>query len=175
MSKFPPEHYPVSEVQHIRAVTALTISRICLEIYSGKEDFNLNKINRCISSCSSLTRKKKLSEKAKRDMNNCSIVISEYIEAARNKTGKMFMRAWAELIWAALTYIEDVIATCPQYTVGNEKKKWQKLCNIMEDLAEKLRIQIPKIDENGTYIYERSAWALEGVNYMPPDGYTKYV
>lgn len=161
--------YPVAAIQHTRAVIALTLITICLETYVGSNLGLADELRKRINSCATLVKKKKLSAGAKKDMDNCQIVVSEHIEAMQPSRNEAYLYKWSVLLWTALTFVEDVLATCPQYTVGLEKGKWKKLCTTISTLATSLQIQYPGIDEEGTYLYERAAWALEGVCFRRPE------
>lgn len=163
--KYPPEHYPIAGIQHTRCVVALTMATLCMELYSGKPIKEFKGIKTSIQYCARDTKKKKLSGGAKRDMDNCSIIISEHIEALKIQKGEALFRLWATLVWCALTFIEDAVYTCPYYTGGISRERWHKLLSRMEELAESLRSDCPGIDEDGTYLYEKAAWALEGVPF----------
>lgn len=163
--KYPPEHYPIAGIQHTRCVVALTMATLCMELYKGKPVEAFNVIKMSIQHCAKDTKKKKLSSGAKRDMDNCSIIISEYIESMQGKSGEELFRLWAALVWCALTFIEDAVYTCPYYTDGINSKRWGKLLRLMNDLAESLRKDMPGMDEAGTYLYEKAAWAMEGVPF----------
>ena len=167
---FPADHYPISGVQHTRTVTALTIAQICLELFCPEPGTEIEKhmlaIQSSIKKCSSLTKKKRLSAGAMRDMDNCQITLAPYVEKLQCSNGVEKFLCWASLVWCALTFVEDAINTCPQYTGAAETPKWDKLKNLMEELTDSLRrVSSKSIDERGTYIYERCAWALEGVNF----------
>lgn len=64
------------------------------------------------------------------------------------------MPRWAALIWAALTFVEDACNTCPVYA---RRPEWRYLCQTVNTLAERLRELEPRMDEEGTAIYEEAA------------------
>lgn len=171
--KYPPSHYPPSAIQHTCAYTALTITGMCVELYKAggpcQDDKWAAKIKRRISSCTGLIRKKTLSAGAKRSMSNCALILGEYIDPMTNMKSERRLFQWAALVWCALTFIEDVCCTCPQYVTGAEEQKWDKLRAALDEYAEELKSAMPTIDELGTYIYERAAWALEDVHFHDPE------
>ena len=63
-------------------------------------------------------------------------------------------RRWAALVWAALTFVEDVCNTCPVYA---RCPQWRYLRQTVNTLAEGLRKLEPGMDEEGTRIYEEAA------------------
>lgn len=158
------QEFPISGIQHTRAVIALTIAQLCCELYKRDDNPRIDEIQKTINACSKLTKKKKLSAGAKRDIDNAAITLEPYIEKIINANQYNFLMYWEPLFWAALTFVEDVIATCPEYTTGI-KIKWEKLQSYMEMLAIDFMIQVQGFDEEGTLIYQKAAWALEGVNF----------
>lgn len=174
--KYDFSHYPNSGIQHTRAVVALTTAQICLELYKVKSDSEfakyLSDIQKAIKSCSTETKKKKLSAGAERSLNNCSLTLAPYIEDQNIPSDKLIWH-WGSIVWCALTFIEDVLATCPQYVDGH-KRKWQNLHKLMDDLAGVL-MEMEKdkheasLDEAGTLIYEKAAWAMDGIVFRSQD------
>lgn len=170
--KYPMSHYDPPAIQHTRATAALTISQMCMELYKSAPNERDGEwqvqLKKRISACTTMIKKKRQSAGAKRDLNNMCIILAEYIEEMRSLKGDRLMRAWVELIWAALTFIEDVLATCPVITADKERGKWELLHKDMEELADGLLESVPGADERGTGIYEECAWALEGILFHAP-------
>lgn len=166
--KYPPEHYPISGIQHTRAVMALTAAQLCMDTFKPQEGTgiarHMDKINEAIASCGRITKTKRLSAGAKRDLDNGCITLAQYVNEMRDMGKDALFTRWSALVWSALTFVEDALNTCPQWTkTGTHEKKWQALRKSMSDLADGLRELEPRMDEIGTAIYETTAWALEGV------------
>lgn len=159
---------PEEALQHTQAVTALSILMLSLDLYKGiggDDEKWLAEIRRNAKACSTLTKKKRLSAGAKRAITNCQIILDEHINAMQGMRGKQLMKYWAALIWASYVFVEGVFAACPIYTQGIEEKKWRKLRDSIEELAYGFRANMPEVDDFGTYIYEKCAWALEDVPF----------
>lgn len=166
--------FPNSGIQHSRAVVALTITQMCMETFKpDPKDADLaahmDKICKAVNACAGKTRKKRFSAGAKRDIDNCCITLSGFTEGIRNADKEKGLTRWCELNWCALTFIEDVLYTCPQYTDGLERRKWKKLHSLMLELTASLQEIKPGFDEFGTYIYECCAWAMDGVVFKLPE------
>lgn len=170
--KFPSDHYPNSGIQHTRAVYALFMVTLFQEMYAPKKGTDIENhmlaIRKAVDACALLTKKKKLSQGAKRDIENANMTLAPYIDAELPRKRKA-ENIWCAIIWCALIFIEDVIATCPQYTVGKCLDKWKTLRSLVEELAEALFPVYPKLDEAGTMLYEMTAWALDGVVFPADD------
>lgn len=54
----------------------------------------------------------------------------------------------------ALTFVEDACNTCPVYA---RRPEWRYLRQTVNTLAERLRELEPRMDEEGTAIYEEAA------------------
>lgn len=171
---FPKDYCMPAGYQHTFTVTTLTATEMCMELIipptgTGIAE-HVDKIKKAVKSCLTLTRKKQMSSGGKRNFNNCVILMAEYLDKLNTTSGEERLKWWAGLVWMALTFIEDAINACPQYTrIGNEAKKWDNLYKLMAELADKLCEMSPKADELGTYIYEKCAWALDGVSFKLPE------
>lgn len=170
--KFPASHYPNSGIQHTRAVFALSMVTMFHGMYQPKEgteiERHMKKIMSAVQACAELTKKKKLSQGAIRALNAATEALSPYLEVSQLSKDKAYER-WCAFVWCALTFIEDVINTCPQYIAGLYVKKWKTLHNLVNELANSLYEIAPKFDDEGTMFYEMAAWALEGVDFPVDD------
>ena len=155
-------HYPNPGIQHTRCVLALTAIQACLEVFRPAADCGtalkqqLDKISRWIAACARQTRKKTLSAGARRDLDKKFRVLEGYM-ITEDMDDETRFRRWAALIWAALTFVEDVCNTCPVYTRGRGNEHWRYLRQTVNTLAEGLRRLEPGMDEEGTAIYEEAA------------------
>lgn len=154
-------------MQHTRTVVALTFVRMCLESFMPEPDSDvgkfMKKIDKAVRSCAVLTRKKRLSAGAKRDLQNCSIIAGNFVDQMNSATGCNKFIIWAAMNWMALTFVEDAIVICKNYTGGIEAVKWQKLKELLTELTDTLLKLEDGIDERGTYMYEKCSWALDGI------------
>ena len=168
--KFPPEHYPNPGVQHTRAVVALTVTTMCLELFQpaagSAMEKHMAKIRRWTDTCAEKTKGKRLSAGAKRDLERCCAKLTPHIVTAETPEDAKF-RMWTALVWAAWIFVLDVRNTCPVYSARREGQCWRYLLRVLETLAERVRKIEPGVDEVGTAIYEEAAWALEGVDEVP--------
>lgn len=171
--KNPISWYPNTGIQHTRAVVALTVLTACLEKFKPDPESEIAKhmqiIAKRVDKCAAKTKKKKLSAGAKHDLGNCFDVLAKYAETAQVPNDGIRFRRWAGLFWCALTFVEDVLNTCPAYRDGEEGKKWKELHKAVEAVADALCQLEPGIDEYGTMVYERAAWALDGVEFEADD------
>lgn len=171
MMNFPASHYPISGIQHTRAVIALTAIQACLEMFKPQDKSSLGthlkSVQANIDKCREQTIKRRLSQGAKRDLSRAFDVLGEYVTNENMDKNESFTR-WSALVWTALTFIEDVNNTCPIYASGANARAWRDLQKEVDALADRLCDLEHGIDEQGTYIYERAAWALDGVDYTPP-------
>lgn len=171
--KYHSSWYPNTGIQHTRAVVALTALTACIERFRPDPESDIAKhmriITRCVDKCAAKTKKKKLSAGAKRDLGNCFDVLAQYADTSQAPNDGTRFKQWAGLFWCALTFIEDVLASCPAYRDGAEGRKWQELHEATEAVTDALCQLEPGIDEYGTMIYECAAWALEGVDFEPDD------
>lgn len=170
--KYSASHYPNSGIQHTRAVFALSMVTMFHGMYQAKENTDIEehmkKINAAVASCAELTKKKKLSQGAIRALDSATEALSPYLSVADLSKKKSYAR-WSAFVWCALTFIEDVLNTCPQYIIGGYKKRWQELRGLVDELANSLYKLAPKLDEEGTMFYEMAAWAMEGVDFPVDD------
>lgn len=164
--------YPNTGIQHTRAVIALAVVTVFLERFVTDDGTELAEhmkiIGKYADDCAVKTRKKALSGGAKRDISNAAEVLAPYFSTKITDPQDRF-RQWCAIVWCAMTFIEDVIATCPVYCSGAEGGKWQRLHAAVEALGDALVQLEPGIDEYGTMIYERGAWELEGVEFAADD------
>lgn len=171
--KYPPEHYPNSGIQHTRAVVALTVCQAFMDIYHAPPKTpiatHMRKIATSIESCSIKTKKRKLSAGARRAMDWGCESLAPYIEDSPLLTDGERFRRWAALVWCGLTFIDDVLATCPDYRTKEELPRWRTLRKKVETLCDALALLEPGFDEAGTMLYEIVAWALEGVDFPADD------
>lgn len=167
--KFQPE-YPNHGIQHTRAVVALTVATLCLELLNAPHGTALEKqmvkIRRWVDACSTQTKAKRLSAGAKRDLERCCAKLAPHFPDADTTDDARF-RMWAALVWTAWTFVLDVRNTCPLYARQREGRCWSYLLRVLETLAFRLREIEPCVEEQGTAIYEAAAWALEGVDFTP--------
>lgn len=168
--KFPPEHYPNPGVQHTRAVVALTVVTMCLELFTptpkSAMEKHMAKLRQWVNACFEQTTKKRLSAGAKRDLERCCDKLAPHVSTATMSDDARFC-AWASLIWAAWLFTLDVKNTCPLYSDGRDGQRWRWLLHWLESLAVGLCQIEPRVDEQGTAIYEDAVWALEGVEFQP--------
>ncbi len=149
--------YPNPGIQHTRCVLALTIIKSCLDVFRPAAEGNralaahIDKIHRWIEECSVVTRQKKLSAGAKRDLDNFFSALASFFITEEMDDETRFHR-WAALIWTALIFIEDACNTCPEYTA--HQKCWRYLRQTVTTLAEKLLQIEAAVDEDGTAMYE---------------------
>lgn len=170
--KYPASHYPNSGIQHTRAVFALSMVTMFHGMYQPKPETDIEshmkKIRLKVNECAELTQKKKLSQGAKRALDAATEALSPYLEVGHLAKAKAYER-WCAFVWCALTFIEDVLNTCPQYMIGSYAKKWKELHCLVETLTNSLYDIAPKHDEEGTMFYEMAAWAMEGVDFPVDD------
>lgn len=170
--KYPASHYPNSGIQHARAVFALSMVTMFHGMYQPKENTyiktHMKDIQEAVEACATLTRKKKLSQGAIRSLDAATEALSPYLSVAALSKKKSYSR-WASFVWCALTLIEDVMNTCPQYAKGQHVKNWEKLHALVNQLAQSIIYIEPKLDEEGTMFYEMAAWAMEGVDFSADD------
>lgn len=174
MAKFPADHYPNSGIQHTRTIAALTVAQMCLEIYKPNEGTKIytqmQKIKTAIIKCSTLTGKKKLSAGSKKALDNCCYSIAPFFdEISECQNQDNIYKRWGALMYCALTFVEDVIYTCPAYTTGIEHKKWDVLRSVMSEFCDYICQIDERIYAEGTMIYECAGWALDGVVFKPDD------
>lgn len=145
--KYPPDHYPPTPIQHTRALAALTLTKVCTEIYKFDEKLkpDLAKLSGHACLCGRALRRKYQSAGQRRDLDNCLCVLEPYIDKAM-----LDFRSWCCLFCAALDYVRDAVATCPVYSQNEDRNKWGKLYDVMEAMANSLCIAEPKTDNIGT-------------------------
>lgn len=166
-------NYPVTGVQHSLAVAALTVLTICLEQYADTSQSQLAKhielIKREVDACGMTTKKKKLSAGSRRALDACSLKLAPYIALSPDINKNELFTRWAALVWCAMTFIDDVNVICPQFTYGTFRRKWRKLQEYVAALAFALLMLEPGVDEKGTQIYLKAAYALDGIDFISFD------
>lgn len=159
-------------LQHTFAVAAIGSIDICLSSCKpdkGSElEKNFQRINSWLEEVAEQTLSKKhLSAAARRALNRFVDVMDRHTI----KKGMSEDRAnhqYAALVWCALTYIEHVRYACPEYGKGPKRVAWCELWRLLDLWAgHEIRLN-PGADETGTGIYEETAWALEGVDFIAP-------
>lgn len=170
--KYPPEHYPTPARQHTMAVIALTTITMCCELFHAPEGTDVEKcmakIRYWIDKCSLQTRRKKLSAGAKRDMDICYHKLEPHLVKPEME-GEVRFTAWASFVWTAWLFVLDVKHTCPLYRESHptQSQCWRWLEYWTCQLAEALAQINPEVDYMGTCVYERAAWAMDGLDYVP--------
>lgn len=160
---------PNSGVQHARAVVALMSVQAFMNIYAAPPRTpiaaHMEKIGVSLESCSIKTKKRKLSQGAKRALDSACEKLAPYIEDKPGLTDGQRFRRWTSLIWCALTFVEDVLASCPEYRTKEERPRWRALHKKVNALCDALLLLESGFDESGTALYELMAWAMEGVDF----------
>lgn len=164
--------YPVTGVQHTRAIVALATTEVFLTLYKDEEknafsDF-LNEIRDEIDACGKSTKKKAMSAGTQRALQACSQIIVPYIDMKRHKGDELFSR-WSALVFCARYFLYDALATAPQFTRGATAKHWHKLVDDVESLSDSLGSLDKSIDALGTKIYLKAFCALNDEEYQPKE------
>lgn len=157
-------------IQRTKAIMALTMVQACFDMYKPSDE-KLKKycdeIYDSIRECSKNIKGKRVSAGAKHALDNCFQALEPYMEIDVTKEDAIYK--WGALIWCAKTFMEEVIFTCKEYLDGENLDGWKTFYGLIEDFAESLCEIAPGMDEYGTMIYERGAWALEGKDYTPEE------
>lgn len=176
MRQYSASHYPCSGIQHTRAIMALTAAHACFHILTPPESIakDIEKVMALTDECAKMTRKRKMSRGTERALERANERLAPYIDRLVEADGRRKFNLWSALIFCALTLIEDVICTCPQYadhppiTTWKEfhadpsiKDKWCLLEKEVSIFADQLIELAPNSDMAGTAIYEEVFDALE--------------
>lgn len=158
--------YPIPAIQHTRCVLALSGVGVFLELFTGEAGApitrQLAKIARWQREAGNSTRKRRISAGARRDLDRAFDILAAASPGKGMAPDELF-RKWAALVHAALTFVEDARNTCPDFTTGEHGRAWRYLQTTINTLVLRLVELEAGIDEQGTALYEKAAWALEGV------------
>ena len=139
--------------QHTRAVLALTTLTGPLEVLEpavmpgSKFAQQMQKVMRWRDECAKLTKTKRLSAGAKRDLD----------AVCTNR-----LRQWAALAWVGIIYVSGVKCTCPDY---GKSQQWVYLDMTAWTLGQMLMQMVPGCDVDGTALY----MMLHGEDWDAPE------
>lgn len=152
--------YPSPSVQHARCWRALSVAWAVFEVYetgpetSARFKKHLGKIKRWLTECWALTIRQPLIRASRLAIDRSLDKLVGRTRLSHCKTDEDKAFHWAAMVWAALTFLEDIRYTCPEYRT---RPCWRYLLMTWTTLAEHLRACFPGMDEEGTAIYEAAA------------------
>ena len=152
--------YPAPAVQHARCWRALSIAHAVFHSYepgpktSARFRRHLDKIKRWLVECWLGVSQKPLARPNRLAIDRSLDKLERLILRGPKDSDETVARRWAALVWASLTFLEDVRYTCPEY---RQQRCWRYLLQTWTTMAEHLRVAFPGMDEEGTAIYEAAA------------------
>jgi len=151
---------PSVAVQHARCWRALSIAQAVFDSYepgptiSARFKAHLAKIKRWLAECWLLTSQRQLGRPNRLAIDRSLAKLERVILRGPKDSDETVATRWAALVWAALTYLEDIKYTCHEY---RQQRCWRFLLQTWTTLATHLHKHFPTMDEEGTAIYMASA------------------
>ena len=164
--KTDPAYIPNPGFQHTRALAALGIIQLCIDVWDTSDDpksanaKKLANIQRYLDDCAEQTRKRPLSRGATRAINayaeimERNAITEEMTEAERDEQ-------WLVMFWIGLHFIYEVKTTCPLYWEGEKRKSWQLLLRTTENFALALDKLWPEAQNRFAPVYLEISEAME--------------
>lgn len=139
-------------LQHTQSVLALSIVAMNIEYFSYPEKLNdkIQQIKRWQEASANKTKKRALSQGAKRDLEKVATLFCKTLESESKNLNRCMGIGW----WCAWALLVDAKAVCPNYTQG---KEWKYLLQTVETLCFRLLedFDMPEIEIKGSELYEQ--------------------
>lgn len=151
-----------SYIQHTRAALALTAVIGVIQKFSPPPELKglIAAIHSSINGCAKVTRKKRLSQGARRDLAAACDLLAPWLEDYKDLHPDVCFFRFATVCYCALTLVEDVCNICPAICAGPNGASWQALRNNLADLCAGLLEMEQGIDISGSDLYECAVDAL---------------